>query len=270
MAGEFDRAGVERVVQRAAQLDGGTVDSDGEPLDDDWLDAETLVAAAAEVGIAPALTRRSIAIERLGPAPPPRVADRLAGPREVTNERTVAADGETAIELLDEWLSAGHHLRRERRDRSPGLVEVRWVRRRDVATGVWRRVRSLRGEARLGGRRSVTVRAATVGDDATLVRMTVDRSEARAIYLGGGTAMVGVGAAGLGLAAAGAVFVAPMALVAAPVALGGVVVARRGRAAANRLDHEVERVLDAVAERERPAGVHARQRRLRRAVTRNG
>ncbi|MEM8618427.1 MAG: hypothetical protein AAGF73_01765 [Actinomycetota bacterium] len=270
VAGEFDRAGVERVVQRAAQLD-GTITRDGaEPFDDDRLDADTLVAAAAEVGIAPALTRQSIAIERLGPPPTGRVTDRVAGPRAVSGERTVAADGDATIELLDDWLSAGHHLRREWRGRSPGVVEVRWVRRRDLATSVWRRVRGLRGEARLGGRRSVTVQAATAGDDATLVRMTVDRADERATYLGGGAAMVGVGAAGMGLAAAGAVVAAPMALVAAPVALGGIVVVRRGRVSAKRLGDEVQRVLDAVAQQERPAGVHARQRRLRRAVTRNG
>ncbi|MEO1055548.1 MAG: hypothetical protein AAFY28_01390 [Actinomycetota bacterium] len=268
MTGEFDPAGVQRIVSRAAAFDGGSpADGDG-AIDDDRLDADTVVAAAAEVGIAPELTRRSIAIERLGPPPERRLGDRVAGPRAVSGERTVPIDRHTAIELLDEWLTTGHHLRRERRDQSVGAVEVRWVRRRDVATGVWRRVRGLRGEGRLGGRRSVTVRAAPVADETTLVRVTVDRSDERATYLTGGTAMVGVGAAGIGLAVVGAAFAAPLAIVAAPVTLGGVVVARRGRVAAERVDHEVARLLDAVAGDEHPAGMHARQRRIRRSLSR--
>ncbi len=275
VAGEFDRAAVSRIVERAARSEPVALESEStderelrEAMAVDRMDAETIVDAAAEVGIAPQLTRRSIAIERLGPPPSGKLGDRIVGPREVIAQRTVAHDRGAAVERIDEWLTDGHHLRRESRETPDGSIEVRWVRRSDLATGVLRRMRGLRGEARLGGLRSVTVRAAGLDEATTLVRISADRSDERTSLAAGGAAMVGTGAAGVGLAATSVIVAGPFALLAAPFVVGGALYARRGRAKAERLDHELTRVLDAVAEARRPPGVIAAQKRLKRSIGR--
>lgn len=240
MAAEHDDTALDRIIRRAQELDARHPDE----LDD--LDEESLVQAAAEVGISPESMRESMALERLGPAPHRRRGDRLVGPRRIVVQRTVARPVSDVLDLLDEWLTSGHHLRRIDRGNDGG----RWQKRTDVAAGAQRAVKSLAGGASLGAVRIVEARAVPVGGETALIRVEADRTSSRRATMG---AAGGIGAASVaGGAAAATVFVPPLAVVAVP----GLIVAGAstwaGRRTAARLDAELVRLLNQVREGERP------------------
>ena len=80
--------------------------------DADGIDADTLVAAAAEVGIPEQAVRRSLALERLGP--PPADGGRVLGAAVVVVEDELHGDAGDVLARLDAWFVSGHHLRRDR------------------------------------------------------------------------------------------------------------------------------------------------------------
>src|SRR5690348_4295354 len=117
----LDRDAVRRVLRRATEL----ADQPGIALpdvDDDRIDADALVAAAAEVGIPEAAVRRAITIEQIGP--PPKTGS-LLGPRAVIVDDELAGASADVLAAVDRWLVAGHHMRRDRLRNADGV----WSRR---------------------------------------------------------------------------------------------------------------------------------------------
>ncbi len=237
VAAEHDDGTLDRIIRRAQELD------EGRRTDD--LDEEALVAAASEVGISPESMRESMALERLGPAPRRRAGDRLVGPRRIVVQRTVARPAADVLDLLDEWLTSGHHLRRVDRGGDGGV----WQKRSDVAASTQRAVKSLAGGASLGGVRIVEARVVPVGSDAALVRVEADRTASRRTTAG---AAGGIAAVSVASGAAAAVIVPPFAVVAVPGLIVAGASSWSGRRTAARLDVELVRLLSQVRDGERP------------------
>ncbi|MEM8902246.1 MAG: hypothetical protein AAGA17_07650 [Actinomycetota bacterium] len=237
MADERESSSLDRIIRRAQELDADRVD--------DGLDDEAIVAAAGEVGISAEAVRESMAIERFGPRPRRRMGDRLVGPGRIVVQRTVTRPSADVLDLLDDWLTSGHHLRRLDRGGDAG----RWRKRTDVAANAQRAVKSLAGGAALGAVRIVEARVAPIGEELSLVRIEADRSSSRRATVG---AAGGLGAASLAGGAAAAVVVPPLAAVAVPglVLAGASTMAARRTAA--KLDAELLRLLGQVGAGERP------------------
>jgi hypothetical protein len=238
---------LDRIIRRAQQLDAGR-----EPQG--AIDDDALIAAAEEVGISAEAMRESMAIERIGPGPRRRRADKLVGPRRVVVERTVTRPADEVLDRLDEWLTSGHHLRRVERQGDGGV----WRKRSDAAASAQRAVKSLAGAASLGAVQIIEARIAPAGDAATLVRIEADRSGARSMTLG---AAGGIGGASVAGGAAAATMVPPLAVVALPGLVVAGFVGRRGRRTADRLDVELTRLVAQLAAGERPPMISRRSRR---------
>ena len=241
-----DDSTLDRIIRRAQELDEGRR-SDG-------IDEESLVAAAAEVGISPESMWESMAVERLGPPPRRRRADRVVGPRRVVVERSIHRPAAEVLDLLDEWLTSGHHLRRIERTGGHGI----WRKRTDVAANAQRAMRSLVGGAAHGAERVFEARVVPMGPDAALIRVEADRTASRRTTLG---AAGGISAASVASGAVAATAVPPLAVIAIP----GLAVAGAstwaGRRTAGRLDTELARLLAQVGAGERPSHLGGLPRR---------
>ena len=263
MAERLDREAVDRILDRAHQLDASM------PVADSGVEPEALIAAASEVGIDPNAVRDSLAIERLSISPPPtRRLDGLAGASEVVVEREVHLTVDQTLAGLEAWFTSPHRLICDRR--SEGVLFAR--RRSDASAKVGRTFSTARGEGRLEAA-SLTVEAvpqiigSTPAQPKTLVRISADRAAPRQLRLAGGGGLAGLGVAGGAMAASIEVIAMPM--VALPLMVGGYVVARSGSGQADRLELELERLLSRVERGEQPAGLLGRMaRRARRAANR--
>ena len=257
----LDRAAVARVIRRASELagpEGGDVSADG-------INEAALIAAAHEVGLPVIAVQRSLATERLGQLPDPRLADRLLGPDVVAVDGEIAGSAHDVIGRVDAWLVEGHHLRRDRLRDGRG----EWSKRTGVVGVTMRKLRGATGEGRLGRNQRITAAAQDIGSGSAVIRVAVDRSADRRRSAVGGAIVVVGGTGGLAAAAASA----PAILLAAPFAvIGGVGVAMTGRARALRTAKEVERMLESVADHEAPTRLRTevarrvRGRRPRRQI----
>ena len=233
----LDEDAVQRVVRRAVELDG---DSD---LATGGIAADALVEAASELGIDPDAINASLAIERLGPEPDSARLDRLVGPRAVVVERTVSYCAPEAFERLDEWFTAGHHLRREYGDGVSG----EWRKRGDLVAGVQRRARWIGGGAALGSVRLIMARVSEIDEQHSIVRLTADRTVARRATAG----TAGITSAGALTTAV--IVTAPAAVVAIPgLAVAGAisVVSKHG---STKVQRELGRLLDQIESGGRPS-----------------
>ncbi|MET0145066.1 MAG: hypothetical protein ABW328_09815 [Ilumatobacteraceae bacterium] len=242
----LDRAAATRVLRRASETAG-----DASLVDVDVIDEQTLIAAAGEVGIPVAAVRRAIAVERLGPPPPTHVGDGIVGTATVSVDAELTGNAGAVLARIDTWMVSGHHLRRDRRRDGHG----EWTKRPGAVGAGLRTVRGATGEGRLGDVRRVTATVRDTGDGTCVVRVQVDRHVDRTVRAAAGAVVGGGAAAGIVL---GALAVGPMLLVVAPAALAiGVGLAATGRSRAGRVEHEVERLLDAVDQQARPARLSA-------------
>jgi hypothetical protein len=236
----IDRAALERILQRAAELQASEHDI-GEGL----TSAEVL-ALGKEVGI-PGQYLQQAMLEDQGRIAVPEahgLAGYLAGPAEVAAVRVVRGELESAERALVDWMEKNELLTVQRRQ--PGRIS--WERLGGVQA-------LLRGVTRLG-----SGRARFMLDRADLVKATVTPLEpgfyhvsltaslraTRKGYLGGGAALAGVGMAGTTvLIALQAVWFAAAAPVAAGV-FAGWAVSRLYRPVADRTLLGLERALDYV------------------------
>lgn len=245
MGEQLDNETLQRVVRRAIELDG-----QADPTTD-GVDSDALVSAASEFGITTDSVQLALAIERLGPAPSPTPLDRVVGPRGVAVERTVSYGGTEAFERLDEWLTDGHHLRREFGDGARG----EWRKRGDLAAGMQRRLRSVAGGAALGSIRLIVADVSPIDERRAIVRLRGDRTVVRR------TSVSTCGIVGAGTATAAVVLTAPVSAVVLPgVAVVGAtsVMTKHG---STKLDRELGRLLDQLE-----AGI--RPNSLRRGIRR--
>ena len=239
----IDRAALERVLGRAAELQAGGGDAP------EVISEADLIEIGREVGLSPEHLRQALAEERtrVTLAPESGVAARLAGPARAVASRTVAGTPAAVLAALDSWMQREECLQVKRRFGE----RLTWEPRQDLVGSIMRGVK-------LGGRGYQLARASEVAATVTsvdasrvLVRLDADLTVARRQRLAGGGAVAGGGVAGGGALALTAIvahatlLVFPLALI--PVALGtglGYALARGHRAQVSRLQVAMEQVLD--------------------------
>ena len=238
----IDRAALERVLGRAAELQAGGSDAR------EAISEADLLEIGREVGIAPEHLRQALAEERtrVALAPEEGVAARLAGPATAVASRIVGGTPVAVLAALDGWMQREECLQVKRRFGE----RLTWEPRQDLLGSIMRGVK-------LGGRGYALARAAEVGATVTavdgsrvLVRLDADLAVARRQRIAGGGVVAGGGLAGGGALAvtaivANALVILPLALI--PVAVGagiGYAVARGHRTQVTRLQVAMEQVLD--------------------------
>lgn len=258
-AAALDAAAVERVLRRAHDL---SADREASPFTGRTVSEDVVVAAAAEVGIAPEMVRMSLAIERLGPLPEHGGLDGLTGPEAVIVQRAVELAPDEILKRLDDLLVGQHQLRRER----TWPAALQWRKRTDAIGLVQRTVSNLSGQAPLGNAASITAATSAVDGTRTIVRLTLDRADKRSGALTGGATVAAAGTIGLVVLSAAA---SPFVMLAAPVAIvAGVGVSARGRRNADDSARELECLLDNVEQGAKPPALARAVRQLTRAASR--
>ena len=241
---QLDRAALERVLARAAELQG----ADADPSD--ALTEQQVLDIAREVGISPDALRLALAEERTRVALPEEsgLAARIAGPALIGASRTVKGNATGVLATLDDWMRRGEclQLRRRQADR------MSWEPRRDM-------MGRMKVGLNLGGRGYPLARAAEVAatvapvdEQRVHVQLVADVGPARNARLLGGGAVAGAGALGGGglmlVPIAEPHFLIPAAIGAAISVgaglFGGRLVARTHVATARRVQVALEQLLD--------------------------
>lgn len=236
-----DRAALERILQRAAELQAGEHDI-GEGLT-----ADEVVALGKEVGI-PAQHLRQAMLEersRLTRQTPTGFVDQLVGPAEVSAVRVVRGTPEAVEGILLKWMEKQELMALQRHQ--PGRLS--WERLTGVQAAMRRGISSLEGaKARHMLSRADVVRATItpLEDGYCHVALSAELAGARSSVLTYAGVFGGLGLAGAAvLAALQAVWFLPLA-----PAVGGLAIswiASRGhRPVVDRTQLGLERVLDYV------------------------
>jgi hypothetical protein len=237
----IDRAGLERIIRRAAELQ--TTERDAGEL----LTSDDLIAVGKEVGIPARYLQQAILEERTRLITPAAsgLLERVAGPHEVIAQRVVSLDPEEAEQALIAWMDRNELLCIQRQQ--PGRIT--WeplggfqaaVRRSAAALGAGKRPFMLS--------RATTVSATILALETGYVHvaLSADVRKVRTEYLAGSSAIAGAGAASTAaMVALGALL--PVALLPLPLAAGiGYSVLRRHRPTASRIQLGLERALDSL------------------------
>ena len=189
-APQLDRAALERVLARAAELQAGG----SEPAEQ--MSEAQLIEVGKEVGISAEHVRLALAEERTRVAVPETtgVIGALFGAEVVTASRVVNGQATDLLGRIDDWMQREESLRAKRRFND----RLTWEARRDL-------VGQLAQGFNLGGRAyalssSNEVGATVVQVDAQrcIVRLDASFAESRRNHLIGGSVAVGSGALGLG------------------------------------------------------------------------
>ncbi len=235
----IDRAALERIIQRAAEL------QTTEREMGDSVTSDELLALGREVGIPGRYLQQALLEERtrLGKVGAAGLFERVTGPGEIAAQRVVRGQPDEVQNALLRWIEKN---------------ELLCVQRQQAGRITWEPIGGMqaafrRSTAALGsGKRPFMLsRAATVS--ATIVplesgyahvALSADTRKVRNEYVGTGAALAGAGAAGTAaLVALGALL--PLALLPLPVALGlGYGVLRRYGPAVARIQLGLERALD--------------------------
>lgn len=232
----LERAALERVVLRAAQLQAGSRELE------DGLTEDDVLKLGEDVGIPAPYLRQALMEERMRAAQPVEsgVAGWLAGPRYVAAERVVPLTNERVMQLLEHWMADGELLTVRRRHGD----QTTWEPRRGT-------IASLKRSFRVGGRnyqlsqaREVAAQASAVDTDRAYVRLAADVGNTRGRRIGQAAAIATMGAGATGLLLA--LGIAPlMAVLALPAAsLGALAIARRHKREAAQVQVGLEQVLD--------------------------
>jgi hypothetical protein len=240
----IDRAALERIIQRAAELQ--TADRDIA----DELTPEQVLALGKEVGIPGRYLQQALLEERtrlVAPAPS-GPWERVAGPGQIAAQRRVRGTVAGVEQALTEWMEEKELFCVQRRQ--PGRIT--WEPLGGMAAAVRRSTAAFsRGAAAMMLARAETVSATLLALETGWchVTLTAETRRARAEYVGGGAALAGAGVASAGIMAVlGALL--PVALAPIPLALGvGYGLARRYRTALVRIQLGLERALDQLEQR---------------------
>ncbi len=235
----IDRAALERIIQRATELQTGDRDI-GESLTSD-----EVMALGREVGIPGRYLQQALLEERtrMVTAGPSGLVERLTGPAQVTAQRVLHGEQDDIEQSLVRWLEQ-HELFCVQRHQ-PGRIA--W----EPVGGIQAAIR--RATAAAGGAkrpmmlaRADTLAATVVGLEPGFchVSLTATARKARTEALGGSAAMATAGMAGAGILVALGAFL-PVALLPAPLALGiGYGLLRRYGPVLSRIQLGLERALD--------------------------
>jgi hypothetical protein len=235
----IDRAALERIIQRAAELQTGDRDIADE------LTPEQVLALGREVGIPGRYLQQALLEERtrLVAVQPAGAWERVAGPGRAVAQRAVPGTAAAIEADLVEWMDEKELFCVQRRQ--PGRIT--WEPLGGLAAAVRRSTAAFRrGSAAMMLARADTVSATIVSleNGGCHVTLTAETRRARTEFVGGGAALAGAGMASAGiLVALGALL--PVALIPVPVALGlGYGVARQYRSTLARIQLGLERALD--------------------------
>ncbi len=232
----YDRTQLERVIQRAAELQ-----SREREVGDSLTEAE-LLQLGEEVGIAPSHLRRALQEERSRALVPDErgAMVRMFGRKRVATERVIAGESTKIEKRLFEWMSEGELLQVKRR--YPDSIS--WERKE----GAWA---SLRRSLGVGGRkyllarsRELVTRVSAIDGDRSLVQLIADLSNTRNEYITGSALLFSSGAAITGVAFVLSVM-APVALLPVAVSLPiAYTVARDRRRQVEKVLVALEQILD--------------------------
>jgi hypothetical protein len=248
----LDRATLERVILRAAQLQAGEHDlSDG-------LSEVDLLRLGAEVGIPAPYLRQALLEERTRVVVPDErgVRARLAGPRRLVAERTVPGTAADVRAALEHWMTEGELLAVKRRYAD----QVAWESQKGMGATLKRSFRVGGREYLLAGASEIVGQVEEVAPGRSHVRLVADLRDSQRSYLGGALTVTMAGAAATGvLLVLG--FTALVAVLPAPAAaLGGVAIARARFRELERVQTALEQVLDRLEHGEiRPRATAERQ-----------
>lgn len=233
----LERAALERVLARAAELQAQDSDSGEASLTEDQL-----IEVGKEVGLVPQHLRQALAEERSRTVIPTEHGwmARILGPGTASASRSFPGRPDAVLAALDHWMQKEECLQMKRRfgDR------MVWEARRDI-------VGSIKRGLNLGGRgyhltraRDVSGTVVPVDANRVLVRLDADLTNSRAQRAQAGTAaaLAGAGAGGVILVLG---ILAPVAL--APMAIGGGIcylVVRSQQDVVLRAQLALEQVLD--------------------------
>jgi hypothetical protein len=237
----IDRAALDRIIQRAAELQ--TADRDIA----DHLTPDEVLALGQEVGIPQRYLQQAMLEERtrLTDQVPIGVLDRLAGPGEVGAYRVVRGEPDGVERTLLRWVEQNELLTVQRQQ--PGRIS--WEPVRGIPAAIRRSTAALGSGSRLFMLSKAELVAATItpldaGYCHVALRATV--RSLRGAYLGGAAAALTAGIGSAAILATLSPFFA-VALLPLPLALGlGYITARRFRPIAARTLLGLERVLDSL------------------------
>lgn len=235
----IDRAALERIIQRAAELQ--TADREiGEGLT-----TEQVLELGREVGIPGRYLQQALLEERtrIVQAGPEGFLGRAIGPAAISAQRVVQGERESIEGILIDWMEKQELFSVQRHQ--PGRIT--WE-----PTGGFQAVYRRAVGAAGGSKRPIMLAKADIVSCTVLalepgycnVTLTATARKRRSESVAGSAALAGVGAVGTGvLAAVGAIL--PVVLVPLPLGLGlGYLVVREYRPVVERIQLGLERVLD--------------------------
>ena len=244
----LDRRAVERVLARAAELQGlGGTESDADAISE-----AQLLDIAREAGLAVTSVRQAMAEERTrignDSEDDARWLVRVAGPTIVSASRTILGEPEAMIAYLDSYMQREECMQVQRRftDR------VTWEARNDWVAAIKRGLRSGGRSYQLSRAGHVAATVVPVDENRSLVRLDADLGPSRTnvVRVGGAVTATGVVAGGTIVSVAAITHVAlalALGVAAFPVAAAGAgayMVLRRHHGFADRISLALEQVLD--------------------------
>ena len=188
---KIDREALERIIQRAAEL------QTGEREIGDALTPDEVLALGKDVGIPQRYLQQAMLEEqsKLPAATAQGMLDRVVGPAQVRAQRVVQGEVDSVQQRLMEWMEGNELLQIQREQAG----RVTW----EPMAGFQAAMR--RSAAALGGGRKpfMLAKAGTVGATITQlepgychVALTAEARQTRSAYLAGGMTLLGVGGAG--------------------------------------------------------------------------
>jgi len=244
----LDRRAVERVLARAAELQG----IGGGEEDKDAITEARLLDIAKEAGLTVTSVRQALAEERTrvdtDSDDDRRWLVRVAGPTTVTASRTIPGEPEAIIAYLDTYMQRAECMQVQRRfaDR------VTWEARNDWVAAIKRGLRTGGRSYQLSRASQVAATVVPIDANRCLVRLDADLAASRNNVVRTGTAVTATGVVAGGTFVAGATMVhialgLTLGLAAFPVALAGggaYLILRRHHGFAARMTLALEQVLD--------------------------
>jgi hypothetical protein len=242
----LDRAALERVLARAAELQS----AEGEGGDDPALTDAQLIEIAKEVGLGPVHLRQALAEERTRlEAPVARgTVDHLFGPATAHAMRTVRGSADAQLAALDALMQQEEGLRVKRRygnrvmwERAPGIV-ANLTRAFDMAGRGYHLART----------DEIAATAVIVDDERTVVTIEASLAGTRSRNIAGGAGLTMFGAIATGILLVLGVMPIVAAIPIVVLGIAGLITARIHRGTLTRAQLALEQTLDRLERNEPP------------------
>jgi len=232
----IDRAALERIMQRAAELQAGERDI-GEGLTE-----RELMQLGQEVGIPSGYLQQALLEERtrVVATAEPGLASWLAGPARLAVQRTIPGEARLVREGLHRWMTEEELLVVKRRFPE----QTSWEPRQDMFSSVRRSLQIGGRSYELSRAKEIVGQVVPLEEGRCHVRLMADLSNTRSSHLVGGASLAGAGAVATAVGVTLNVML-PVALI--PTALGGLLgffAARQRRSQLERVQVALEQVLD--------------------------